>query len=131
MSERFAQVVVPCNDCIVKSMCSDRERTEERTKMWNGLLGIPKVDETKKMYHKSLIECWANMGWDIVSHMSHIQTEGIPKEAQSVFMNYLVEMCNTLQWLVNSKSWRDGEEHSFDSMELMHKTRQSVGWIPK
>ncbi len=131
MSERFVNLVVPCNECLVRPICKDKKETERRTNLYNGLLGIPKVDETKKMYHKSLIECWANMGVDIIEHMSHFQTEGMPKEAQAVFMNYLIEVSNTLRWLVNSESWKDGKENSYDSMSLRHKTRQSIGWLPK
>lgn len=130
MSEKFRFFVMPCKECIVQAICKDKDQidTKEVSKRY---IAIPKWDRSKKSHHKGLLECWANLGWDIISAAIGKVKTAPPNTISITYINYLIELSGLIQWIVNSKSWEDGEEHSFDINEIRYKAEQSMKWIPK
>jgi hypothetical protein len=131
-SVKFLQINIPCNECLVQASCKEKEKIDEELKkyeLYNFLLSLRKWDESKKMYRKGLIEAWVNMGHDIVFTMRSDESNGVPNRAQPTYINALIEIMNTLQWMINSQSWRDGMVHDFDKEEVAKKLKQAIGWI--
>jgi len=132
MSEKFLQINIPCKECLVSPICEDKKRIDHKTEkleLYQFLLGLRKWEEKDKIYRKGLIEAWINLGRDIVCQYKSDEFENVYKHAGPAYYNALIEIANTLQWMINSKSWRDGEEHDFDKSELKEKLKQALAWI--
>lgn len=122
-SEKFYQLPFPCKSCLVQACCM-RGETLSRLHFENSTtLAVPKVDG--KSYHKALIECWANLGFDIFIGTDYIKSfsgnvvlkHNIPVKIFSLMkdLSYLV------QYMVNSTSWRNGKLEDFDIKEINEK----------
>lgn len=94
------------------------------------LIGIPNA--TGKSYHKTAMECLVNLLCDFTQSTEksanndtfmlepnkQISKDGIPLE----LMHEVRRIANTLQYIVNSTSWRDETEyHDFDKFEIGNK----------
>jgi len=131
-SEKFAQLAIPCKECLVSPICEDKKRIDlemKKHEMFGFFLGLRKWDESKKIYRKGLMEAWANMGWDIFSNMRSSEFKDLPDEVSPEFIDVLIELSSAIQWIVNSQSWRDGKKHDFDKTEIKHKIEKALGWI--
>ena len=104
-SEHFYQLDMPCIDCLVAAICKDKPtETTFKHGVFPMVLAIKKWDESKKVYRKGLIECWANLGWKIFSHMRTSEFRELPDEITPEFLDVLIEMANTIQYIINSTS---------------------------
>lgn len=128
MSKEFVQFKFPCVDCIVRAACQDKPK--KMAEIYDSqdpiLLAMPKIDDNDK-YLKTFLECWANIGFDAMDKIRNIKNmNGIPEK----YANFLIESINLLQWIVNSTSWREGDEvKDFDKYEIRHKLRVLRRWI--
>lgn len=127
-SEKFKQVSIPCKDCLVTAACQDKQ-SFNADKLFNFMLVMESWDESKKVYRKGLIECWANQGWDLFSHMRSSEFNGLPKEITPEFIDFFIEIASLLQWIVNSTSWQNGEKFDFDVTEIKRKLEKAMTWI--
>jgi len=133
-SEKFVQLNIPCKECLVSPICQDKQKIDQELEQHKGelmefFLSLRKWDESKKVYRKGLIEAWANMGWDIFSHMGTTDFKDIPNHARPEFLNLLIELSSLIQWIINSKSWEDGEVYDFDQFEIKAKLKKAMNWI--
>lgn len=127
MSHEFIQWAPKCTNCLVKACCVDYRSMEEANEIKNFLefpprsLALPKYKEDTT-HSKMLIECLANMLFDAVNGMDKIEMPREIEKNNNLPMGYvrlLVRLSNTLQWVVNSTSWKEGGElHLFDKMEV-------------
>lgn len=136
MSLQFIQFKIPCETCIVQSMCQDKQDISDikLNKNTNKCLGIPDWDMSEKSYTKGLIECWANIGWDIIKQINREKPRGLaikgePYSVPTQYIDMLIDIIGTLQWIVNSTSWDKGELHNFDSFELERKLKDVTHWL--
>lgn len=131
MSEKFIELYIPCKECLVAPACKDKKKigTYKNAELRDIFLGLKKWNEKEKVFKKGVIEAWVNMGCDIFSNMRPNEVEDIPDSAFPEYLNVLIELVNILQWLINSKSWRDGKPHDFDKSELKNKLKQAMGWV--
>jgi hypothetical protein len=132
MSEKFLQINIPCKDCLVAPACEEKKTIDVKVKqqeLFEFMLTLRRWDETKKSYRKGLIEAWVNMGKDIFNGYRTDEFDGVPNSSTPEYLNVLIELTNTMQWMINSKSWRDGEMHSFDKIDCHDKLKQAIGWI--
>lgn len=126
-SQKFTQVSIPCKDCLVKAACKDKPRLSED--IFAFMLVMKKWDEKQKVYRKGLIECWANMGWDIFSSMRSSEFDEIPKNLAPQFVDVLIELSSLIQWIIHSTSWQKGEKFDFDIAEIKRKIEKAKGWV--
>ncbi len=137
MSHDFIQWTPKCTNCLVKACCVDYRSMEETNEIKNFLdfpprsLSIPKF--AGGTYSKILIECIANILFDAVNSMQKIEMPREIERENNLPMGYirvLVRLSNTLQWIVNSTSWREGGElHLFDKMEVERMLKFLVGTL--
>ena len=135
-SEKFLQLAIPCKDCIVAPVCEDKQRIDdalEREEKKHGLyefaLTLRRWDESEKCYRKGLLEAWVNMGADILQNFRTDEFNHLPNHAVPEYLNALIEITNSLQWMIHSTSWRKGEMHDFDKVEFKKKLQQAVAWV--
>ena len=72
-SEKFLQINLPCDECLVAPACEDKKEIDHKTskyELFQLMLTLRRWDESQKCYRKGLIEAWANMGHDIFSNMT-------------------------------------------------------------
>ena len=130
LSEQFIELSMPCTECIVAAICKDKPRSIlKKDDIFPFVLAMRKFDEKKKIYRKGLIECWANMGWRLVSNMRTSEYKQFPKNVAPEFVDVLIELSNTIQYIINSKSWRDGEKHDFDKSEIALRIKKALTWV--
>ena len=125
MSDKFIQFVFPCTECIVRAACKNKPNKKD---LYGGngkpCLALPKVKD--KSYHKMLIECWANLGFDILNHISKLEHPmGVNKDNQvpASYIRAMYQMSKVIEYMVNSTSWREGKLLPFDKMELDEKLK--------
>lgn len=139
MTEKYIQLYLPCKECLVSPICSDKKNFDQHKKKIKGelfdfMLGLKRWDHSQKTYHKGLIEAWIDMEWNLVSNCSNSdyyrpQESSAIKNTGPEYIHVLIELANTLQWMINSESWRTGEIQDFDKTELALKLKQAIGWI--
>ncbi len=135
MSEEFIQYMFPCNECIVQAACKDYDGRRKQLKNIRGgrpSLAVPAFDETKKSYHKGLMECWANMGQSMMSKVSkteeplkHQKIDNLPIEYVHILLGIAQIMCH----IVNTTSWEEGELYEFDRIEIKNRLSKLKGWL--
>ena len=131
-SEQFLQIAIPCKECIVSPICEDKKIIDKQVgqkDLYQFMLTLRKWDESQKCYRKGLIEAWVNMGGDLFQSMRTSEFNDLPDHAVPEYLNALIEITNSLQWMINSISWREGEMHDFDKAEFKKKLQQAVAWI--
>jgi hypothetical protein len=132
MSDEFYQFPFPCKDCVVAAICKEKPSNAKSIILeYNDpvlCLTIPEVpNKDIKTYHKTLLECWANMGRNLIDHVQkqtsvNHKTElnnNLPRD----YLYLMSRMADLLQWLVNSKSWEVGESQEFDISEIEKKLK--------
>ena len=136
MSEEFIQYYFPCNECLVQAACKDRKNISSVKNHIKGInhalpsLGIPKFKEGKS-YPKGLLECWANIGKDIMDKLSRTEdTNGTQKDILPMrYVHIMISMAEIMCHMVNSASWREGELFDFDRDEIKRKLSHLKGWL--
>lgn len=126
MSDEFIQFDFPCSDCIIRAACKYKPTAKDDLYGRAGLpcLALPFVKE--KSYHKMLIECWANLGFDLLNHVSKLEFPiGVNKDNQvpSSYIRAMQQMTKAIGYMVNSASWREGELFPFDKLEIDKKLK--------
>lgn len=126
MSDEFIQFTFPCGECIVRAACKDKPTAKEDLYGPAGklCLALPKIKD--KSYHKMLIECWANLGFNLLNHVSKLELPiGVNKDNQvpSSYIRAMHQMTKAIGYMVNSTSWREGKLLPFDKMELDEKLK--------
>ena len=135
MSENFIQYTFPCKECIVQSICKDGEQAIENIK--HGLidrpsLAVPRFKDPDKSYHKGLIECWANIGIQIINGMMKSEDSNGKEVHNNIPYRYVCaiqQMTNIMGYMVNSTSWEKGETFEFDRTELARRLKHVKGWL--
>lgn len=137
MSLEFIQWTPKCTNCLVKACCVDYRSMEEITEIKNFLefpprsLALPHYDCKEKTHSKMLIECITNLLFDAVNDMKKIEYPREIEKENNLAMGYvrfLTHLSHTLQWVVNSTSWREGGElHFFDKIEVERRLKSLVG----
>jgi hypothetical protein len=129
MSEEFKNVIIPCKDCLVLAACQDVKIIKETLNTtFPHMLVMEKWDTNKKCYKKGIMECWANLGWDIFSSIRTYEFAGM-KSSAPVLLNLFVELTALMQWIVNSTSWERGETFDFDISEIKKRIQTAKGWV--
>ena len=96
-SRTFKQVTVPCKDCLVVAACEDKKREgNQLDNIFEFMMVMERWDEKEKCYRKGLIECWANMGWQILSSMRDDEFREIPRHTAPEFLDLLIELSLSL-----------------------------------
>jgi len=119
MSASFIEITHPCKECLVRAACSDfKNKGEFRLRMdefHSNVLCLRSntFKEHNQLEHKKdLIEAWINFGHKL---LYNIESDKLPK--QTIFIK---KMLDTLQYLINSKSWRDNSKiQPFDYDEIL------------
>ncbi len=135
MSEEFIQFYFPCNICLVQAACKDRENVKERVKGINNQvpsLGIPNFEEGKS-YHKGLLECWANVGRDIMDRLSRSElndgSQTTRDQIPTQYVHVMIDIAEILCYMINSTSWSEGKLFDFDRDEIKRKLSHLKRWI--
>jgi hypothetical protein len=130
MSEKFVQFTATCKDCLVLPACKEGKELYLRSEAFHNFpplsLALPKFDTKSKSYSKALIECWVNIGHDIIDTMHKSYQNGIEthNKIPEKYMHLLVDITGALQYMVNSTSWRKGEHIiPYDSDEIKRKLK--------
>ena len=125
MSDEFIQFNFPCTDCIVRAACKYQPSKKDLYRRGSiPCLALPKVED--KSYHKMLIECWANLGFNILNHVSKLELPiGVNKDNQvpASYIRAMHQMTKAIGYMVNSTSWREGQLLPFDKMEIDEKLK--------
>ncbi len=135
MSEQFIQYMFPCSECLVQAACKDYDGRRKQLKDIRGdrpSLAVPIFDQTKKSYHKGLMECWANMGASMMNKVSKEEDPIKHQKADNLPMSYvhiLQAMAQIMCHMVNSTSWEEGELYEFDRIEIKRRLSQLKRWI--
>lgn len=91
-------------------------------------LMLPRIDGN---YNKRLTECAVNLLEQCASSLKYNKPDmnsnktehDIDRELQSI----VKDLAGTLQYIVNSSSWRNGEYHGFDRFEIDKRLRRLGG----
>ena len=132
MSEEFLQFVMPCETCIVQAICVDKVKMKDKKihKSMKSCLALPDWDEHKKGYIKGLFECLINISWDvIVNHANKEKSKEKPIGMPPQYVDMLIDIIATLQWMINSTSWEEGELYNFDATEIKSKLKNVTRWL--
>ena len=136
MSLDFLQFTIPCETCIVQAMCKDKHYTSDikLNKHTSRCLGVPDWDMNEKPYIKGLLECWVNIGWDMTRQLVREKSKGKLEEKKSYsipnqYIDTFIDIIGTLQWMINSTSWNEGELYKFDSFEIEEKLKNITCWL--
>jgi len=126
MSDKFIQFRFPCTDCLVRAACKNKPTEKDDLYIGNGktCLTLPKLNH--KSYHKMLIECWANFGFDLLDNVQkREEPAGVNKDNNipSGYVRAMHQMASTLQYMVNSTSWSEGKLFPFDKYEINEKLK--------
>lgn len=126
MSDEFIQFNFPCSDCIVRAACKNKptEKGDLYIGYDNPCLALPNLKD--KSYHKMLIECWANLGHDLLNTVKKSEEpEGINKDNKvpSTYIRAMHQMTSIIQYMVNSTSWREGALYPFDKIDINEKLK--------
>lgn len=126
MSDEFIQFDFPCSDCIVRAACKYKPTAKDDLYGGAGLpcLALPMVKE--KSYHKMLIECWANLGFDLLQNVQKRNSTAkinIDNKVPSAYIQAMHQMASTIQYMVNSTSWHEGKLLPFDQWEINKKLK--------
>ena len=134
MSSEFYEFSFPCQGCVVAAICKEKpDNAKEIILKFDHpvkCLTIPKNVKEVETYHKILLECWANMGIQIiqsvqkqtsVNHKTEINNN-LPRD----YLYLMSRMGDLLQWMVNSTSWKAGESQNFDVSEIEKKLKLLV-----
>jgi len=133
MSNEFVQFTFPCTDCLVRAACNQKGKPPIKIQR-KTCLAIPEWDQNKKTYIKGLYECLINLSWDATKSLRQLKYDTNSNLANSIpseYINFLIDILGTLQWIINSTSWREGELYNFDSIEIKNKLKHLSGWLNK
>ena len=133
MSKKFIEFRFPCGECLVQAACKEKAigKIDELLRH-NDLpcLTIPRYNPNEIAYHKVLLECWANMGRDVIGHMSKMEEpETKTEKVNNIPMQYFTvisRIVGVLTYMVNSKSWVEGQLYSFDYYEIKSKLSRII-----
>ncbi|MCK5608650.1 hypothetical protein KAR91_42615 [Candidatus Pacearchaeota archaeon] len=136
MSEEFIQYYFPCNECLVQAACKDRNNITSVKNYIKGInhslpsLGLPKFEEGKS-YHKGLIECWANIGKDMMDRVPRSEDiNGAQKDDLPMrYVHIMISMAEVMGYMIHSASWREGKTFDFDRDEIKRKLSHLKGWL--
>jgi hypothetical protein len=123
--QKFFQFDFPCKQCVVASICKEKpDNAKDLILKFEDpvlCLTIPK-EADQVTYHKMLLECWANMGSEILNKVQKQSSVDYKKEINNnIPRDYLYlmgRMASILAYMVNSTSWEIGETKSFDHNEI-------------
>jgi len=134
MSQDFIQFGFPCTDCLVAAACKDRKHVEKRDLLdqHGGLrcLALPVYDVETSSHQKSLLECVANIIWNVACQLNQDRDMNIPEQ----YRHFLIEYLGIFQYIINTTSWRENVNPvaDFDKYEIRRKMKLSVkllDWI--
>ena len=133
MSAEFITSTFPCTDCLVRPACKIHNEQITRASFYEHIsstsrfLMVPSDPARKNQYRKIVTECWANFACDLVDT---IRGDKDIDHVPGAYIDFFIEMFGLMQWIVNSKSWQDGEElYDFDKSEVLKKLDRAKLWI--
>ncbi len=130
MSQDFVQFTFPCKDCLVRAACTEKPENEAIKHLFYDnrprCLAVPKFPPDIT-YQKGLLECWTNLGVDIINSLRKSEDPKTQTEKHNkIPMQYVTLMSHMLyllQWISNSTSWGLGELKDFDQHEIKLKIK--------
>jgi hypothetical protein len=137
MSEEFIQFTIPCETCIVQSMCTEKENVKDKkiNTQHKMCLSLPEWNIEEKIYLKGLFECMINLSWKITEALTREKIRDDEEGSQqsrripTQYIDMLIDVVATLQWMINSTSWKEGKLHNFDAYEIKHKLKNVTHWL--
>jgi len=142
MSLEFLQFRMPCADCVIQAICKDKHYKSCDLYQFGHCmcLALPAWDPSQKMYVKGLTECWVNLGYELLKALRTAKLENrrierglLQKDkcfsVPNQYVDFLIDLINTMQWMINSTSWREGELHNFDSYEIKRSMKNITNWL--
>ncbi|MCK5608807.1 hypothetical protein KAR91_43440 [Candidatus Pacearchaeota archaeon] len=134
MSSEFIQFGFPCNDCLVAAACKDRKNITNKDLLDKNrgvrCLALPVYNVETNSHQKSLLECTANLIWDVAAQLNEDRKMKIPSQ----YRHFLIEYLAIFQYIINSTSWREGlkEVAPFDTDEIKRKlntAKTMLKWV--
>lgn len=136
MSEEFIQFTIPCETCIVQSMCMQKEdmkhvKINRRSRV---CLALPDWDDADKIHLKGLFECIINFSWKVTDALTRERVRDPektyqPRRIPHQYTDMLIDIIGTLQWIIHSTSWHEGELYNFDIFEIKRKLNHTTKWL--
>ncbi len=132
MSQDFIQFTFPCKDCVVRAACTEKPENETIKHLFNDpnsprCLAVPNLP-SDITYHKGILECWANLGVDIINSTQKSEDPKTQIEKHNnipiQYVDLIGHMSYLLQWIIHSTSWRLGELKDFDQSEIDLKIKR-------
>jgi len=132
MSTEFIQFIFPCKDCIVRASCKEKPDHEGKLSVLFNDSGRPRCLAVPKLsqdvaYHKGVLECWANIGAQLINSMQKSEDPKTLSETHNkIPMQYVALMGKIsyiLAYIVNTTSWRVGELQEFDQFEIKQRIK--------
>jgi hypothetical protein len=130
-SEKFTQIGFPCVDCLVNATCREKPDKEvaDPNDYYPMVLAFKKWDESKKVYRKGLLECWVNMGRQIIDKARDKDCTYKPQSMNPAFLDFILAIIGMLEYIIHSTSWAEGEKQDFDIVEIQRQLDLARGWI--
>jgi len=137
MSEEFIQFDFPCDICLVQAACKDKagEESKKINRQRKICIAIPAWNPNEKAYIKGFLECLLNLGWDATKELNRLKNHrtdpGIDKSFSipEQYIDFITSILGTLQWIINSTSWSEGELYKFDADEIKNKIKNLHYWL--
>ncbi len=131
MSLEFLQLRMPCEECIIQAICKDKYHTSDISinKSISYCLVLPDWDMKEKVYPKGLLECLINITWDVIEKISREKMNNNKTSIPNQYIDMLISITATLQWMINSSSWYEGELYGFDASEIKSKLKNVTHWL--
>ncbi|MFW9876268.1 MAG: hypothetical protein ACFFG0_24490, partial [Candidatus Thorarchaeota archaeon] len=112
----------------------DKQRIKLNTKdVQRFMLIMKRWNEEEKTIKKGLLEAWIDLGFRICNNAypepDSPEMPFIKKSMFPIFLNFVREIAEMLQYISNSYSWRHGEETSFDKQEIQNKIKRALSLL--
>ena len=128
MSQEFIQFGFPCTDCLVSAACKDKKYIDKKDLLDQNrgirCLALPIYDTETSSHEKSLLECVANIIWNVACQLNEDRSMNIPEQYRHFLMHYL----GIFQYIINTTSWRENLNPvaDFDKFEIGEKIKQAA-----
>jgi hypothetical protein len=134
MSQEFIQFGFPCTDCLVSAACQDKKHVDRKDFLDRSgairCLALPQYDNQTSSHEKSLLECVANIIWNVACRLNEDRSMKIPEQ----YRHFLIDYLGIFQYIINTTSWEANLNPvaEFDKFEIRKKIKHAVSsldWI--
>jgi hypothetical protein len=118
-------------------MCTEKENVKDKkiNTQHKMCLSLPEWNIEEKIYLKGLFECMINLSWKITEALTREKKRDDEEGSQqsrripTQYIDMLIDVVATLQWMINSTSWKEGKLYNFDAYEIKHKLKNVTHWL--